>query len=389
MATRTVAANPRMTGETAPPLATRREDGRLTVALAGDWRIGAAGMCASALAALAPGEARAVELDLRGLSALDTAGAWLIHRAAARLREAGCRVRIAGATPDHAALIDLVGRNDRPRAPRAARPGPITAIVERTGAATIEIVRIAARMIAFLGLVTITALRVLRHPRRMRWIALVSHMERAGLDALPIVGLISLLIGLVLAYQGAEQLQRFGAQVFVVDLVGISVLREIGILLTAIVVAGRSGSAFTASIGSMKVREEIDAMRTLGLDPIEALVLPRVIALVLTLPLLAFLADMLGLAGGGLMVWAGLDITPDQYIERLGRAIPIWSFWVGMIKAPIFAFLIAMVGCFEGFAVAGSAESVGRHTTKAVVEAIFLVIVVDAALSVLFSYLGI
>ncbi len=373
----------------APPLAVHRDGDRLTITLAGEWRVGAANALARALDAVSAEDARTVELDLGRLAALDTAGAWLIHRAAERLRADGRRVRIAGATPDHAALIDLVGRNDRPRPPPPARPGAIVAAVARIGAASVEIGCVAVRMIAFLGLVTTVAFRALRHPGRIRWVALVSHMERAGLDALPIVGLISLLIGLVLAYQGAEQLQRFGAQVFVVNLVGISVLREIGILLTAIVVAGRSGSAFTAAIGSMKVREEIDAMRTLGLDPVEVLVLPRVIALVLTLPLLTFLADMLGLAGGGLMVWAGLGIAPEQYIERLGQAIPIWSFWVGLIKAPIFAFLIAMVGCFEGFAVAGSAESVGRHTTKAVVEAIFLVIVFDAALSVLFSYLGV
>jgi phospholipid/cholesterol/gamma-HCH transport system permease protein len=167
------------------------------------------------------------------------------------------------------------------------------------------------------------------------------------------------------------------------------VLREIGILLTAIVIAGRSGSAFTAAIGSMKVREEIDAMRTIGLDPMEVLVMPRLLALVVVLPLLAFLADAMGLLGGALMAWTRLGITPAQFVERLGGAVSMWSFWIGIIKAPVFAFLIAMVGCYEGFQVSGSAESVGRHTTKAVVEAIFLVIVFDAAFSILFAYLGI
>lgn len=373
----------------APALVAEREGERLTVTLSGDWRAAAIGARERALAALDPGDAHLAVIDLSGLAALDTTGAWLVHRTAKRLREAGVTVRLSGAAADHRALIDIVARNDRPRPPRPRVPGAITAVVLRTGAATIEIACVAVRMTAFLGAITTALARVALRPRKFRWTALVSHMEQAGLDALPIVGLISLLIGLVFAYQGADQLRRFGAQVFVVNLVGLSVLREIGILLTAIVVAGRSGSAFTAAIGSMKLREEIDAMRTLGIDPIEALVLPRVIALVLTLPLLTFFADMLGLAGGGLLVWARLDIAPDQYIERLRDAVPLWSFWVGIIKAPIFAFLVAMVGCFEGFAVAGSAESVGRHTTKAVVEAIFLVIVVDAALSVLFSYLGI
>jgi phospholipid/cholesterol/gamma-HCH transport system permease protein len=214
-------------------------------------------------------------------------------------------------------------------------------------------------------------------------------MEQVGLNALPIVGLISFLIGIVLAYQGAQTLRQFGAEVFVVDLIGISMLREIGILLTAIVVAGRSGSAFAAAVGSMMVHEEVDAMRTLGLDPMEVLVLPRLLALVLTLPMLAFFSDMMGLLGGGLMSWVVLDITPVVYIERMNNAVGLWTFWVGIIKAPFFGFLIAMVGCLEGFRVSGSAESVGQQTTRAVVTSLFLVIVVDALFSIFFSTVGV
>ena len=199
----------------------------------------------------------------------------------------------------------------------------------------------------------------------------------------------SFLIGIVLAFQGASQLQRFGAEVFVVNLVAVSVLREIGVLMTAIIVAGRSGSAFTAQIGSMKVNEEVDAMQTLGLDPIEVLVLPRLFALALTLPLLAFFADIMGLVGCGLMAWIALDISPATSIERLRYAVSMWSFWVGIIKAPFFAFMIAMIGCYEGFQVTGSATSVGQRTTRAVVEAIFLVIVIDAAFSIFFQVVGI
>ena len=214
-------------------------------------------------------------------------------------------------------------------------------------------------------------------------------MQEAGLNAIPIVGLMSFLIGIVLAFQGASQLQRFGAEVFVVNLVAISVLREIGVLMTAIIVAGRSGSAFTAQIGSMKVNEEVDAMRALGLDPIEVLILPRLLALMITLPLLTFIADLLGLLGGGLMAWIVLGISPGTFIERLNDAIGMWTFWVGMIKAPVFAATIALIGCYEGLQVGGSAESVGQRTTRAVVEAIFLVIVIDAVFSIFYQIVGI
>ena len=226
-------------------------------------------------------------------------------------------------------------------------------------------------------------------PSRIRLTPFPAHLELVGLNALPIVGLISFLIGVVLAYQGAVQLQRFGAEVFVVDLIGVSVLREIGILLTAIVVAGRSGSAFAAAIGSVKLYQEVDAMRTLGLDPMETLVLPRVLALVVAMPLLCFFSDLMGLLGGGVMAWAVLGIGPGLYIERLHDAVGLWAFWVGMIKAPVFGFVIAMVGCMEGLRVEGSADSVGRQTTRAVVASIFLVIVLDAVFSIFFSIVGV
>jgi len=200
--------------------------------------------------------------------------------------------------------------------------------------------------------------------------------------------MIAFLIGVVLAYQGADQLRRFGAEVFTVNLLGVSVLREIGILLTAIVVAGRSGSAFTAEIGMMKVREEIDALRIIGADPIEVLVVPRLLALMIALPLLAFFADILALFGGGLMAVLALGIAPYQFLSQLEGAITPAMFWIGMVKAPVFAFLIALVGCYQGLSVGGSAESVGRLTTQSVVLSIFLVIVADALFSILFSYLG-
>ncbi|MDH3663453.1 MAG: ABC transporter permease, partial [Alphaproteobacteria bacterium] len=234
-----------------------------------------------------------------------------------------------------------------------------------------------------------TLVRNILHPTRFRLTSLTHHLEQTCLNALPIVGLIAFLIGVVMAYQGADQLKRFGAEIFTVDLVGVSVLREIGILLTAIVVAGRSGSAFTAEIGAMAVNQEIDALRAIGLDVVEVLVLPRMLALMIALPLLAFFADILGLFGGGLMAWLVLGISPGQFLTQLESAIEPATFWVGIIKAPVFAFLIALVGCYQGLLVSCSADSVGRHTTKSVVIGIFLVIVFDALFSILFSTLGV
>src|SRR6202030_3592004 len=233
-------------------------------------------------------------------------------------------------------------------------------------------------------LVCIVALRTLRRPSRLRLTALSSHMEQTGVDALPIVGMLSFLIGVVFAYQGADQLRRFGAEIYTVNLLGVAVLRELGVLLTAIIIAGRSGSAFTAQIGTMQVNEEIDALRTLGLDPVEVLVVPRILGLALTLPLLAVYADFMGLLGGCLMSWASLGILIPTFLDQLRSAIGEWTFWVGIVKAPFFAAIIALVGCYEGFNVERSADSVGRLTTQSVVEAIFLVILTDAAFSILF-----
>ncbi|MCH7930031.1 MAG: MlaE family lipid ABC transporter permease subunit [Proteobacteria bacterium] len=365
------------------------EGDRFVVALGGRWRIDQADRLDRRLRGLAPGAAKRVLIDLDNVEALDTAGAWVVYRTVKRLREEGYAVEFTRARHEHKALLDLVESNDWPVECRPPREPAVRAFVAHVGSATLDIIAETGMLIGFLGATTITLFRSLLMPWRVRWTALVNHMEQVGLNAVPIVGLISFLVGAVLAYQGAEQLRRFGAEIFVVNLVGVSVLREMGILLTAIIVAGRSGSAFTAAIGSMKVREEIDAMRTLGLDPMELLVMPRLIALVLTLPLLAFFADVTGLLGGGLVAWMALGIGPAQFIERLGEAVPIWSFWVGIIKAPVFAFVIAVIGCYEGFRVEGSAESVGRMTTRAVVEAIFLVIVIDALFSVLFAFLEI
>lgn len=364
-------------------------DGPLVLRVSGHWGLNDLTRLEQSLFGHEPRTGRSVRLEVHGLESIDTATAWVLGRALRRFEGMGCPAELSGTRPEHAALIELVASNDKPTVCHPAPENPVAAVVEHVGSGTYATLREVHDVIAFLGLTMATLGRCLVQPRRIRWTSLVSHMEQTGLNALPIVGLLSFLIGIVLAFQGADQLHRFGAEIFVVNLIGVSVLRELGILLTAILVAGRSGSAYTAQIGSMKVHEEIDAMRTLGLDPMEVLVVPRILALVLTLPMLAFFASMVGLLGGGVMAWLELDIHPVQFLERLSGAVTIWTFWAGMIKAPVFAFLIAMVGCYEGFRVSGSAESVGRLTTLAVVESIFLVITADALFSVFFSYLGI
>lgn len=358
-----------------------------TLRFRGAWTVDAIEAADAELRALAP-QPGAV-FDLSGVTRMDTAGAWVVHRTELAFARGGGAPKLQGLSPSAEALLAEVRRLDSVPPARTPPPGALTALLERTGRAVVHGVHASEEVLAFYGVVAMTALRVAAQPARLRLTSLVHHMEHAGLDAVPIVSLISFLIGAVLAYQGAQQLQRFGAEVFTINLVAVSVLREVGILLTAIMVAGRSGSAFTAQIGSMKLREEIDAMRTLGLDPIEVLVLPRVLALVLTLPLLGFVAAIMGLAGGGMVCWVALDLSPVQYVVQVHNVVTPITFWVGIIKAPFFAVVIAMIGCFEGLKVEGSAESVGLRTTSSVVLSVFSVIIIDAIFSIVFVRLGI
>ncbi|MDX1425596.1 MAG: ABC transporter permease [Kiloniellales bacterium] len=368
----------------------RRQDGDcLVLAFAGPWTTMTVAAQDPALAALAPGAARRARLDLSGLEAFDTTGALLVHRTAEQLSARGLEVDLSGGPAAYRNLIETVRSHEVDCPPPPPGRSALAILTERTGRSTYFVLDEALNLVNFLGHTVIVLIGSLLRPRRIRLTALINQMEQTGLNALPIVGLISFLIGVVLAYQGADQLRKFGAEIFTVNLVGVGVLREMAIMLTAIIVAGRSGSAFTAQIGTMKVNEEIDAMRTIGLDPMEVLVLPRVVALVLVLPLLTFYADIMGLLGGAVMANWALDISFYQFARQFNAAVPVWSFWVGLIKAPVFAFIIAVVGCYEGFKVSISAESVGQRTTAAVVEAIFLVIVLDALFSIMFSILGI
>ena len=363
-------------------------DGLLIVTPRGGWTIGSAAALDAEIGKAALGAVRQARLDLSGLTTIDSAGAMLLLRLRGRLSAMGA-VETTGARPDHAALIERVAASAGVSPPAPVAHNPFIDLLNRIGRATYFVRDEALDLLNFLGLAVVTIVRSMLNPARIRFVSFVSHMERVGLDAMPIVGLLSFLIGVVVAYQGADQLRQFGAEIFTVNLLGISILREMGIVLTAVVVAGRSGSAFAAQIGTMQVNQEVDAMRTLGLDPVELLVLPRTLALVLAMPLLGVYADIMGLAGGAIMSMVTLDISLVQYIERLRDAIGIWTFWTGIIKAPVFGFLIALTGCREGLKVGGSAESVGLHTTRAVVISIFLVIVTDAIFSILFSLLHI
>ena len=370
-------------------LSSDRQGDALTLSLSGPWTLATVSRINPEVeAALTPGPRRLV-IDGSGVTALDTAGGWLIERSLRHVRAGGGRAEVTGLRDDLAGLLAAVAGTDEQADVADHRPPKLIEIVNHLGAATFDVCRAAKELINFFGLILVRATGVILQPRRMRPAALVAHMENTGLNAMPIVGLLSFLIGVVLAYQGAAQLRQFGAEIFVVNLLGVSILRELGVLLTAIIVAGRSGSAFTAEIGAMKGNQEIDAMTTLGLDPVDILVLPRVIALMITLPLLAFFASIMGLLGGGLMSWVALGVTPYAFIEQFQLSIPIENFWVGIVKAPVFAFTIAMVGCYEGLKVTGTADSVGRQTTRSVVESIFLVIVLDALFSVLFARLGV
>jgi phospholipid/cholesterol/gamma-HCH transport system permease protein len=359
----------------------------LVLRAGGDWRIDAAAALDAKLAALNLPPARAVRLDLGRIATLDTAGAWLLLRLQRALAAGGAAVTIENLAADFGPLMRQVAKGPVAMAPPQRR-GRLGDAVAALGESAVEFLATARDHVGFLGLVVLRLVRVARHPRRLRLVALSAHMERAGVAALPIVGLLSFLIGMVTAFQGAQQLRRFGAEIFVIDLLGIGFLREMGVLLTAIIVAGRSGSAFTAEIGAMQVNDEIDALRTLGLDPIELLVLPRLLALVLTLPLLAFYADVMGILGGSFLAWATLGIPLPVIVTELRGALTPLTFWLGIIKAPFFAGTIALVGCREGLSVTRSAESVGRSTTSSVVQSIFLVIVIDAGFSLLFSWLN-
>jgi len=331
-----------------------------------------------------------VLLDAAGLEALDLTGAWLLRTLEGRLAASGARVDWRPARPGLLEFIDRTMAGGKPPPPSDDEPlSLVTGTLHGVGRATVLARRGVVDTLGFVGLLTLGFGRALSSVRRLRLPSVVRHVYETGLTAVPIVSLIAFLIAVIVAYIGAQQLRKFGGEIFVVDLVTVSVLRELGVLLTAIIVAGRSGSAFAAEIGAMKLNEEVDALRAMGMDPYEVLVLPRVLGLVIALPALTVLADAMGLAGGALLSWYLIDIPFNQYLERVQGSIADFTFWVGIIKAPVFAVLIAAVGTLRGMQVRTSSRELGRLTTVAVVQSIFLVILADALFAVLFMELDI
>lgn len=368
---------------------TEREGGTFRLVVGGFWIISEARRLDPALRALDATGSTRVEIDCGALGAIDTIGAWLLLRTKRILEHRGVVVQPVNVRPEYRALVHTIDYECR--APPVELPvrHSFTARLERIGRGLCHALHQGYELVGFFGLVVFETIATVLQPRRLRVAALVHQMEETGLNALPIVGLLSFLIGIVFAYQGSDQLRRFGAEVFTVNLLGVGILRELGGLMAAIIVAGRSGSAFTAQIGTMKVSEELDAIQISGLNTVEVLVLPRLLGIALTLPLLTFYSNAMGLIGGAAMCYLDLHITIPVFLHQLRAAVVGWTFWVGLIKAPVFAFIIALVGCHQGFEVERNASSVGRHTTQAVVESIFLVIVADAAFSITFSWLGI
>ena len=322
-------------------------------------------------------------IDLSDIDRMDTVGAWIVYRT---VRDRGAKV--VGASRDEVSLLHQVSDFDHPVQVHPEERASFFRVLTEIGEYIVDTGRTLLGLLGFFGATLIGFAAVIRKPRRFRLNAVVQRFDVVGVRALGIIGLMSFLIGIVIAQQGSVQLAQFGAEVYTINLIGRITVRELGTLMTAIMVAGRSGSAFAAQIGTMKITEEIDAMRTIGVSPIEALVIPRMIASVVMMPLLAFWSMLMALLGGGIFVWLDLGIPPLTYIQRLQEVIPLTDMWVGIIKAPVFGFIIALAGCFQGFQVQGNSEEVGTRTTIAVVQSIFLVIVLDAVFAVFFSSIG-
>ena len=333
-------------------------------------------------------DARDVEIDLAKLERLDTFGAWLIERLKRAFTARGSTARIIGLSDTDRGLIEELQLVNRAPPLTGAAANRIVMALDSVGRAVAGIGWSLVLLTHLLGALTMVAVATIIHPTRLRLTSVVHHLERVGWRAVPIILLSTFLIGAIIAQQGIFHFRTFGAEVFVVDMVGILVLREVGVLIVCVMVAGRSGSAYTAELGAMKMREEIDALRTMGFDPVEILVLPRIVALVIAVPLLSFLGAMAALYGAGLVCWLYGGMTPDILLARLREAISLSTFAVGMIKAPFMALVIGLVACVEGFEVEGSAASLGLKTTSSVVKSIFLVIVFDGLFAMFFAAVG-
>jgi phospholipid/cholesterol/gamma-HCH transport system permease protein len=369
-----------------PAFAVERDGDGLRVRLSGRWTSEAGHEVESRIDELSEQakEVRRLTVDLSNISQFDTLGAWVIHRLRRDVEQGGGELSLAGARPEQRILLDEVAELAKQRS--GGRPSPtFVDMLADIGKSVVFAWKDVVKGTEFLGAIVVAMGRVLFSPRRYRPAAFTQQLEHIALRGVPIITLISFLVGAIVAQQGIFQLQRFGATLFVVNLVGVLVLRELGVLLTSIMVAGRSGSAFTAEIGSMKMREEIDALRVMGLDPVEVLVVPRLLALIVALPILTFLSSMAALFGAGVVSWVYGGISPEVFVARLQGAVQMNTFLVGLIKAPFMAVVIGVIAAIEGLAVEGSAESLGRQVTSAVVKAIFMVIVVDGLFAMFFA----
>ncbi len=374
-----------VTADVAAHLETSESDGRQRLIPRGHWTLPNADRLEHEIDTVVTSASQPVTIDLSDVENIDTAGGWLITRLERGIVANGIDVAVEGGSDNVMRLLEALHSVERELPPRKKPMNVGVELLEGIGRGMYGVVSDAEAGLNILGGVAVGLGKALLKPSRFRITSIVFHIDRTGLRAVPIIALMSLLIGAIIAQQSAFQLRSFGAEVYVVDLVGVLVLRELGVLLTAIMIAGRSGSAFTAEIGSMKMREEIDALDVIGLDVNEVLVLPRILALIIALPLLTIIADFSALVGGGLVSWLYVGLTPSAFIMRLRDAVYVSTFWVGIIKAPFMALIIGIIAATEGFRVQGSAESLGARTTSSVVKAIFMVIVVDGMFAMYFS----
>ncbi|MEM5517734.1 MlaE family lipid ABC transporter permease subunit [Henriciella sp. AS95] len=372
-----------------PEYAYEIDGDRAVLTLKGDWTVHTLGDVQRDLASQDFGSVTGLEVDVNEVGRLDTAGAYLIDTVAAK---AGANsVEPRGASEQVTELLEQA-RALRPKPEHEkpqSNPHGFIDLLERTGRTVASFANEAVDTLAFLGETIVSMLKMLVRPTKMRWTALVAVMEESGLDAVPIVAFLSFFVGMVIAFIGATTLEAFGATIFTVELVGFAVLREFGVVLTAVILAGRTNSAFTAQIGAMRMRQEVDAMTTLGLDPMDVLVVPRAYAMLIMTPVLTLVAILFGIGGGAVVSWLALDINPTVFFGRIRDFVPIENFWVGMSKAPVFGMIVALIGCRQGLLVGGSVQSLGQSTTRSVVQALFSIIVVDALFAIFYMELGV
>ncbi|MGH9806661.1 MAG: ABC transporter permease [Terriglobia bacterium] len=366
-----------------------RGDG-LDLAAAGSWTAEHANTLEPQVDAVTrkDSQARSIAIDVARIDRLDTFGAWLLERTIRTWTTQGRHIRVIGLREDYRGLFEKVRAGTHILVPEPPKPNTIIASLESVGRTMVGVGGDLVVLAQMVGALMVAAKRVALRPWTFRLTSMVNHLERVGWQAVPIILLITVLIGAILAQQGIFHFRKFGADIYVIDMVGVLVLREVGVLIVCIMVAGRSGSSYTAELGAMKMREEIDALRTMGFDPIEVLILPRIVALVIAVPILTFLGSMAALYGGGIVSWAYGGIEPPVFLSRLQEAISVQTFEVGILKAPFMALVIGIVACVEGLQVQGSAESLGEQTTNSVVKSIFLVIVLDGVFAMFFASIG-